>query len=188
MPTDSIQLNVIDSSAIILESFNGGANTSLLVQPPKYNYGTQTAQWEILPEGYANSRGGVLKVVAGEGYEQFTSCRDGVGIIFHDSLSVGEIQYISIKIYQDTDNYQSRLVFGFYGGGGAYSTEFWYVCANKSWLTFKFNIEDLMAKEWLDANNKHLDSSRVKRITGIYVKNTFCLDKMYIDEVSYKSI
>ena len=184
--TLTVSLIAIDKDDIPLVSFNSDGDKSRLVQPPVYNWGTQNASWKILKDGYKNSIDGVLEITAGANYEEITYCRDGAGVNFKSPVSVNSAQSFKVTLLQATDEFRSRVVIGFYGNNGVYSDEFWYHPNKQTWQSYEFTIQSILGKKWYDEDGEEYGGT-ITEIRGIYVKNTFCLDKMYIDEISYKA-
>ena len=78
------------------------------------------------------------------------------------------------------------MVIGFYAKNGVYSEEFWYHPNKQAWRSYEFTTESILDKVWHSDDGEIYDGE-ITEIYGIYVKNTFCLDKMYVDEISYKA-
>ena len=184
--TLTVTLIATDPEDIPLVSFNDAADISRLVQPPLYNWGTQNATWKILTDGFKNSVDGALEITAGAGYADVTHCRDGAGVCFTEPISVDAVRSFKITVFQATNEFQSRVVIGFYAKNGVYSEEFWYHPNKQAWRSYEFTTESILDKVWHSDDGEIYDGE-ITEIYGIYVKNTFCLDKMYVDEISYKA-
>lgn len=187
--TLSATLIARDPEDITIISFNTSADFSRVIQPPLWNYGTRTATYSLLQGGFNNSVDGVLKITPGTNYANYMACRDGAGITFASAISVSAAKSFKVSVYQDTDESEARVIVGFYGDNGAYTEEFWNAKPKDRWRDYEYTIEDILAKKWhVDSSGKTQDySGQITKITGIYVKNIFCVDPMYIDNVTYKT-
>lgn len=182
-PEISAMLYAKDKNEEILFGFNDEEEMNYLRQPPTINFGTQKAEYSLMKEGYKNSYDGVLKVLPCQDEGIY---RDGVGIMFKNTVYLDEIKSVQINIMHETNDFNGRITFGFYDASGASWDSWWYHQTKNSWLTIEIfsDTGDKAISDFGGEYNGTLTKIPTDLIKGIYIKSVFSVSPFYIDSIS----